>query len=80
MKGKIASKTPMPVALEAGKTYFWCSCGESANQPWCDGSHKGSSFSPEALKVEIDKTYHLCTCKQTNRPSFCDGTHKSLVE
>ena len=47
-KPTIAGKTPIPVQLEAGKTYAWCSCGNSSNQPFCDGSHKGSSFVPKS--------------------------------
>ena len=77
-KAKIAGKAPIPVELEAGKNYAWCSCGESSNQPFCDGSHKGSSFTPLVFKAEETKTAYLCTCKQTGNPGFCDGTHKSL--
>lgn len=78
MKGKIAAKAPIPVELEAGKTYAWCSCGSSTNQPFCDGSHKGSDFTPLMFKAEESKTAYLCTCKQTDNPGFCDGTHKGL--
>ncbi len=77
-KGKIAGKTPIKVDLQKGKRYAWCTCGESSNQPYCDGAHKGSSFSPLVFTAEEDKTVHLCTCKQTNNPGFCDGAHKAL--
>lgn len=77
-KPKIAGTTPIPVELEAGKNYAWCACGESANQPFCDGSHKGSGFTPKVFKVEKSKTYYMCACKGTANPGFCDGTHKSL--
>ncbi|MFT7613836.1 MAG: CDGSH-type Zn-finger protein, partial [Parvicellaceae bacterium] len=70
--------TPMPVELEEGKTYAWCTCGESSMQPFCDGAHKGSDFSPLVFKAEESKTAYLCTCKQTNNPGFCDGSHSSI--
>lgn len=74
----IAQKAPYKVDLEAGKTYFWCACGRSKNQPFCDGSHKGSSFSPIKLSVEENKTAFLCGCKHSGNGAFCDGTHKTL--
>jgi len=77
-KPKIAGKAPLSVELEAGKNYAWCSCGLSQNQPLCDGSHKGTDFSPKVFKAEESKTAWLCTCKQTANPGFCDGTHKNL--
>lgn len=78
MKGRIALKEPKAVELEAGKSYAWCACGESSNQPFCDGSHKGSEFLPVVFKAEESKTAYLCQCKQTNNPGFCDGTHATL--
>ena len=75
---KIAAKVPVPVELEAGKTYAWCSCGSSSNQPFCDGSHRGSSFSPIVFQAEETKTAYMCQCKQTGNPGFCDGSHKQL--
>lgn len=77
-KGKIAGKAPIKVELEAGKSYAWCTCGESSNQPFCDGAHKGSAFKPKVFVAEETKSAHLCTCKQTNNPGFCDGAHKAL--
>ena len=74
----IAAKAPIPVDLEAGKPYFWCTCGESKNQPFCDGAHKGTSFAPEKITVEESKTYYMCQCKHTANPGFCDGNHKNL--
>lgn len=74
----IAQKSPCGVDLEAGQVKFWCVCGRSQSQPYCDGSHKGTDFTP--LRVEIDKTgrYFLCACKHTGNPPFCDGTHNKL--
>lgn len=78
MKGQIAQKTPVPVEVEAGKSYFWCTCGKSAKQPFCDGSHQGSAFQP--MKWTADETCRkfFCACKQTAGQPFCDGTHNSL--
>lgn len=77
-KSKVAAKTPEMVELKAGQTYAWCACGKSANQPWCDGSHQGSSFSPHVFTVDETKTAAMCRCKQTKNPPFCDGSHMSL--
>jgi len=77
-KPTIAGKAPMPVELETGKTYAWCSCGNSSKQPFCDGSHKGSAFTPNVFTAEETKTAYMCTCKHTNNPGFCDGSHKAL--
>ena len=74
----IAQKSPYPVDLEAGKSYFWCACGQSKNQPFCDRSHKGGSFSPVKFTAEETKKVWLCGCKQTKNQPFCDGTHKTL--
>jgi len=75
---QIAQKAPYPVEVEAGKTYFWCACGQSKKQPFCDGSHKGSSFNPVKFTAEDSKKVWLCGCKQTGNQPFCDGTHKGL--
>ena len=69
------ANTPIEVQLEAGKTYYWCSCGKSAGQPFCDGSHQGTDFEPAAFTADESKTAWLCTCKQTATPPFCDGSH-----
>jgi len=77
-KPKIAAKEPIKVELEEGKKYAWCTCGESTNQPWCNGSHKGGSFTPLVFTAEETKTAFMCQCKATSNPGFCDGTHKTL--
>ena len=77
-KGEVAAKAPFKVDVEAGKTYFWCACGKSAKQPFCDGSHKGSEFAPMNWTAEADGAKWFCACKQTEGQPFCDGSHKAL--
>jgi len=77
MEPKRAGDSPIRIELEAGKKYAWCSCGESTNQPWCDGSHKGTEFTPTMISVPETKTVSVCTCKVTDNPGFCDGSHKN---
>jgi CDGSH iron-sulfur domain-containing protein 3 len=74
----IAQKAPVKVAVEAGKTYHWCACGRSQGQPMCDGSHKGTGFTPMAWTAEKTEDKWFCACKHTKGAPFCDGTHKSL--
>ncbi len=74
----IAQKSPYPVELEKSVKY-WCSCGESKNQPFCDGTHKvKGEFKPLPFEIMEKKTVYLCGCKQTSKPPYCDGTHKKL--
>ena len=75
---KISARAPMGVELQAGKQYFFCTCGESKGQPFCDGAHKGSEFRPQAFTAEKDGTAYLCLCKRTKGAPFCDGAHKTL--
>ena len=63
------------VECESGKTYFWCACGKSTNQPFCDGSHKGTEFTPVAFKAEDSKKMYFCGCKKTENGPLCDGSH-----
>ena len=77
-KAHVAAKAPISVELKAGETVYWCACGHSKNQPFCDGSHKGSAFAPMAHTAEKDGTAYLCACKQTNHAPMCDGSHKAL--
>ena len=73
----IAQKSPFALELEAG-TYYWCSCGQSSNQPFCDGSHKGGEFTPVKTVLEEAKKVYLCGCKHTSNAPFCDGKHNKL--
>jgi len=75
---KIAAKAPIGVELEAGKKYFFCTCGESGTQPFCDGSHSGTEFAPQAFTAEKYGRAFLCQCKRTGNAPFCDGSHSGL--
>ena len=78
-KPTIAGKAPIPVEIEAGKTYAWCACGLSTNQPFCDGAHKQTDdLKPLVFLAKKDETVFLCGCKQTGNSPACDGAHKSL--
>lgn len=76
----IAAKSPAKVELEKGETYFWCRCGRSSNQPFCDGSHKGTGLTPKKFTAEEDGEAYLCRCKGTGDAPFCDGTHAKLPD
>lgn len=71
-----ASDTPFGIDVEAGKDYWWCACGKSANQPFCDGSHKGTAFTPVKYHAEQAGKVFFCGCKATGNPPLCDGSHK----
>lgn len=74
----IAQKAPYPMEVVAGKTYSWCACGLSQKQPYCDGSHKTTGFTPVRFTAETTKKIWLCGCKQSANKPFCDGSHKGL--
>ena len=74
----IAAKKPAVIELAPG-TYSWCRCGRSKNQPFCDGSHKGTGLSPIQFTCDEKKRVALCQCKHTGNPPYCDGTHSKLL-
>lgn len=73
----IADREPVVLELETG-TYYWCSCGQSNNQPFCDGSHKGTEFAPLAFEITEKQPKAICNCKYTGNPPYCDGSHSKL--
>ncbi len=77
-KGEVAGTSPERVEVEAGKSYFWCTCGKSSKQPFCDGSHKGTDIAPMKWTAEEDGPKFFCTCKQTDKDPFCDGSHSKI--
>ena len=74
-----AGDAPIPVEVEAGKAYFWCTCGRSSGQPFCDGSHKGTDFTPVAYTATRDQIVFFCGCKQSSRAAVCDGSHTRVT-
>jgi CDGSH-type Zn-finger protein len=74
---KIAARAPKVIELEPG-TYWWCACGLSASQPYCDGSHRGTGFAPVKVEITESRRSALCMCKHTAGQPFCDGSHSSL--
>ncbi len=76
-KPKIAQTKPFVMDVEPGK-YAWCACGESKNQPYCDGSHKGTGFSPVITEITEAKKVAWCGCKASGKAPFCDGAHSKL--
>ena len=79
-EAKIAATKPAQIELKKGERYFFCACGLSGQQPFCDGSHAGSGFSPLPFIAEKDGPAWLCTCKRSAKQPFCDGTHKTLQD
>lgn len=74
----VGGKAPIIVDLAAGETYYWCRCGRSGTQPFCDGSHEGTGIEPLAYAPSGAMRARLCACKRTKRPPFCDGAHLGL--
>jgi CDGSH-type Zn-finger protein len=75
----IFDNKPAKVELSEGKTYYFCTCGGSSKQPFCDGSHKNTAFAPQAFSPEKSGNAYLCNCKQTKNPPYCDGSHNKLA-
>jgi len=73
----VFAKSPAVLTLEAG-TYYWCACGRSNNQPFCDGSHQGTDITPLEFTLDKEEKVALCQCKRTKNPPFCDGSHNDL--
>ena len=76
-KGERAGDSAIAVEVEKDKSYYWCSCGKSAKQPFCDGSHKETPLKPLPYKADQSKKVFFCTCKQTNDQPMCDGSHNT---
>jgi CDGSH-type Zn-finger protein len=74
----VAQKSPFGVNVEAGKDYWWCACGRSKKQPFCDGSHKETGFQPVRYTAKEAATLWFCGCKSTKSAPLCDGTHNTL--
>ena len=75
----VAGRGPIAVDVEAGKRYYWCSCGLSTRQPFCSGAHQGSGFTPLEYLAERTGRVYFCACKHSARAPLCDGTHKTLA-
>lgn len=75
---KVFKKGSIRIDVKQGQTYYWCACGLSVNQPFCDGSHKGTEFSPMQYVAAEDKTVGFCGCKYSKNKPLCDGSHKFL--
>ena len=73
----VAQNAPYPVEVEAGKSYFWCACGKSASQPFCDGSHQGTDILPQKKAADEAKKIYFCGCKKTANSPMCDGSHNA---
>ena len=76
----IAANKPAKITLEKDKKYFFCACGKSSKQPFCDGSHQGSEFTPLAFVCAESKDYYLCQCKHSANKPYCDGSHKNFSD
>lgn len=77
---RIAAREPAVVQLTEGKNYFFCTCGLSAKQPFCDGSHTGTDFEPQKFTADHTGTAWLCQCKRSAKKPYCDGTHGNLTD
>ncbi|KGD60315.1 hypothetical protein T9A_02708 [Alcanivorax jadensis T9] len=74
------SRQPYPLPVKKGEKVFWCACGRSKNQPYCDGSHKGTDITPVAYTAPRDKIVFFCGCKHSGKGPVCDGSHVQVKE
>ena len=74
----IGGRAPVTIEVEAGTTYWWCACGLPKRQPFCDGSHEATSFTPTAFKPATSEKIWFCACKRSAKKPLCDGSHKRL--
>lgn len=79
-KPVIADNKPVSVQLKEGQTYYFCTCGRSKGQPFCDGSHAGTNFAPKEFVAEKDGEAWLCNCKHSANLPFCDGSHQQFSD
>ncbi len=77
-KPKVAARSPFHTEVKAERIYWWCACGLSSKQPFCDGSHKGTGIAPVKFRTDNPDKVYFCGCKASKNPPFCDGTHKDL--
>lgn len=75
---EIGGTEPVAVEVEEGKMYWWCTCGRSKGQPFCDGSHKDTDLVPQGWEAPKTGKVFLCACKRTAKGPFCDGAHNTL--
>ena len=75
---EIGGREPIAIEVEAGKTYWWCACGRSRSQPFCDGSHEVTPFEPIEYTAKKSGKVFFCTCKRSSKKPLCDGSHKKL--
>ena len=74
----IGGRAPLPIEVKTGEEYWWCACGRSKEQPFCDGSHEGTGFEPMQYIAMETRRVFFCTCKRTSNMPLCDGSHKEL--
>ena len=75
---EIGGRAPLPIEVTAGESYWWCACGRSKSQPFCDGSHEGTAFEPMEWSAPKTGRVFFCTCKRTSKMPLCDGSHNKL--
>ncbi len=76
---EVGGQRPIVIEVESGKSYWWCACGRSKSQPFCDGSHKPTAFRPIEFKADKSEQVWFCACKRSGKKPMCDGSHKKLA-